>query len=121
MKLAGLTLNAMTLGGLFVGLGVAIDDAVLDAENIVGRLRECEPHHGSRVNAIGHALTDVRTPVVYATLLIVLALMPLLLAHGLFGALTAPLAFTAIIARKAMAPSASSERLWPAAAPPATS
>jgi len=98
MKLAGLTLNAMTLGGLFVGLGVAIDDAVLDAENIVARLRECEPHHGSRVNAIGHALTDVRTPVVYATLLIVLALMPLLLAHGLFGALTAPLAFTAIIA-----------------------
>jgi CzcA family heavy metal efflux pump len=98
MKLAGLTLNAMTLGGLFIGLGVAIDDAVLDAENIVGRLRECEPHHASRVEAIHHALMDVRTPVVYATLLIVLALMPLLLAHGLFGALTAPLAFSAIVA-----------------------
>ncbi len=98
MKLAGLTLNAMTLGGLFVGLGVAIDDAVLDAENIVGRLRECPPDHDSRAAAIQHALTDVRTPVIYATLLIVLALTPLLLAHGLFGALTAPLAFTAVTA-----------------------
>lgn len=98
MKLMGLTLNAMTLGGLFVGLGVAIDDAALDAENIVGRLRECEPHHGSRVEAIHHALMDVRTPVIYATVLIVIALLPLLLAQGLFGALTAPLAFTAITA-----------------------
>lgn len=98
MKLAGLTLNAMTLGGLFVGLGVVIDDAVLDTENIVGRLRECEPHHASRVGAIHHALMDVRTPVFYATLLIVIALTPLLLAHGLFGALIAPLAFTAAIA-----------------------
>jgi Cu/Ag efflux pump CusA len=97
MKLAGLTLNAMTLGGLFVGLGVAIDDAVLDAENIVGRLRESEPQHGSRVAAIQHALVDVRTPVVYATLLIVLALTPLALAHGVFGALTSPLAFSAIV------------------------
>ena len=98
MKLAGLTLNAMTLGGLFIGLGVAIDDAVLNAENIVARLRESEPHHGSRAAAIHHALMDVRTPVVYATLLIVLALTPLLLAHGLFGALTAPLAFSAAVA-----------------------
>jgi len=98
MKLAGLSLNAMTIGGLFVGLGVAIEDAVLDAENIIGRLREAEPGHDARVAAIHHAMMDVRTPVIYATLLIVLALTPLLLAHGLFGALTAPLAFSAAIA-----------------------
>ncbi|HEY4031642.1 MAG TPA: efflux RND transporter permease subunit [Caulobacteraceae bacterium] len=94
MKLAGLTLNAMTLGGLFVGLGVAIDDVVLDAENIVGRLREAEPEHHSRIHAVHHALMDVRAPVFYATMMVVLALVPMLLAGGAFGALAGPLAFS---------------------------
>jgi CzcA family heavy metal efflux pump len=98
MKLAGLTLNAMTLGGLFIGLGVAIDDVVIDAENIVGRLREAEPAHHSRVGAVAHALTDVRAPVIYATVLAILALLPMLLAKGTFGALVGPLAFSAAAA-----------------------
>jgi Cu/Ag efflux pump CusA len=98
MKLAGLTLNAMTFGGLFVGLGVVIDDVVLDAENIVGRLREAEPVHHSRVGAVAHALTDVRAPVFFATLMVILALLPMLLAKGDFGALVGPLAFSAAAA-----------------------
>jgi CzcA family heavy metal efflux pump len=98
MKLAGLTLNAMTFGGLFVGLGVAIDDVVIDAENIVGRLREAEPEHHSRVHAVAHALADVRGPVFYATLMVILALVPMLLAKGTFGALVGPLAFSAAAA-----------------------
>ena len=98
MKLAGLTLNAMTLGGLFVGLGVAIDDVVLDAENIVGRLREAEPQHHSRVHAVAHALADVRGPVFYATVMVILALLPMLLTGGTFGALAGPLAFSAAAA-----------------------
>ena len=98
IKLAGLTLNTMTFGGLFVGLGVAIDDVVIDAENIVGRLREAEPVHHSRAEAVHHALVDVRAPVVYATVLVILALVPMLLAKGTFGALAAPLAFSAAAA-----------------------
>ena len=98
MKLAGLTLNAMTLGGLFVGLGVAIDDVVIDAENIVGRLREAEPVHHSRAEAVHHALMDVRAPVFFATVLVILALVPMLLARGTFGALAGPLAFSAAAA-----------------------
>ena len=98
MKLAGLSLNAMTLGGLFVGLGVAIDDVVLDAENIVGRLREAEPAHHSRIHAVAHALTDVRAPVFYATVMVILALLPMLLTGGTFGALAGPLAFSAAAA-----------------------
>jgi Cu/Ag efflux pump CusA len=98
IKLAGLTLNAMTFGGLFVGLGVAIDDVVIDAENIVGRLREAEPVHHSRAEAVHHALMDVRAPVFYATVLAILALVPMLLAKGTFGALAGPLAFSAAAA-----------------------
>ena len=102
LKLFGLSLNAMTLGGLFVGLGVAIDDAVIDTESIVGCLREAEtgPDSGthSRAHAIHHALMDVRAPVVYATLLIDIALLPMLLAKGPFGALAAPLALSTIAA-----------------------
>lgn len=101
MKLAGLTLNAMTIGGLFVGLGVAIDDVVLDTENIVGRLREAEPEHHSRAHAVHHALMDVRAPVFYATVMVVLALLPMLLAGGTFGALAGPLAFSAAAASAA--------------------
>ncbi|MGZ3276731.1 MAG: efflux RND transporter permease subunit [Caulobacteraceae bacterium] len=98
MKFAGLTLNAMTLGGLFVGLGVAIDDVVLNTENIVGRLREAEPDHHSRAHAVHHALMDVRAPVFYATVMVILALLPMLLAGGTFGALAGPLAFSAAAA-----------------------
>jgi Cu/Ag efflux pump CusA len=98
IKLAGLTLNAMTFGGLFVGLGVAIDDVVIDAENIVGRLREAEPVHHSRAEAVHHALLDVRAPVFYATVLVILALIPMMLAQGTFGALVGPLAFSAAAA-----------------------
>jgi Cu/Ag efflux pump CusA len=98
IKMAGLTLNAMTFGGLFVGLGVAIDDVVIDAENIVGRLREAEPVHHSRAEAVHHALMDVRAPVFYATVLAILALVPMLLAKGTFGALAGPLAFSAAAA-----------------------
>ena len=103
LKLFGLTLNAMTLGGLFVGLGVAIDDAVINTESIVGCLREWEAGEagtetGSRTHAIHHALMDVRAPVIYATLLIDIALLPMLLAKGPFGALAAPLALSTIAA-----------------------
>jgi Cu/Ag efflux pump CusA len=98
IKLAGLSLNAMTFGGLFVGLGVVIDDVVIDAENIVGRLREAEPVHHSRAEAVHHALMDVRAPVFYATVLVILALVPMLLAKGTFGALAGPLAFSAAAA-----------------------
>ena len=51
MKALGFSLNAMTLGGLAVGLGVAIDDAVIDVENILARLRDAEARHASRLDA----------------------------------------------------------------------
>ena len=64
----GLSLNAMTLGGLALALGAVIDDAVIDVENILTRLRETPSQTTSRAQTILAAALEVRGPVVYATL-----------------------------------------------------
>jgi Cu/Ag efflux pump CusA len=98
VKLLGLSLNAMTLGGLFVALGIVIDDAVIDVEAIKTRLQLAQARGTSRAEAALAAVLEVRTPVIYATLLIDIALLPMLLLKGLFGAFLAPLALTIIVA-----------------------
>ncbi|WP_343684973.1 efflux RND transporter permease subunit [Asticcacaulis sp.] len=87
----GLTINTMTLGGLAVALGVVVDDAVIDVENIVRRLRDARTGEDRRHTILNAAL-EVRGPVIYATLVIVLVLMPVLLMRGLQGAFFVPLA-----------------------------
>lgn len=92
----GWTINTMTLGGLAVALGVVVDDAVIDVENIVRRLRargEIPAHE-----VVLHASLEVRAPVIYATLVVALVLVPVLMLHGLQGAFFAPLAAAFIIA-----------------------
>jgi len=88
----GWTLNAMTFGGLAVGLGVAIDDAVIDVENIVADLRAAEARGASRLETVLTASIEVRGPVIYATLAMIAVLLPILLLKGAQGALLAPLA-----------------------------
>ena len=88
----GWTINTMTLGGLAVALGVVVDDAIIDVENIVRRLRGAagapvDPH-----DVIHGASLEVRAPVVYATFVVVLVLAPMLLLSGLQGKFFAPLA-----------------------------
>ncbi len=92
----GWTINTMTLGGLAVALGVVVDDAVIDVENIVRRLRA---GGGTDAEAVVLAASlEVRAPVIYATLVVALVLTPVLLLHGLQGAFFAPLAAAFIIA-----------------------
>lgn len=98
LKLFGWTLNAMTLGGLAVGLGVVIDDAVIDVENVLARLRSAEARGDSRLEAVLAASLEVRGPVVYATLAVIVALLPILVLRGTQGALLAPLAVAVIAA-----------------------
>jgi CzcA family heavy metal efflux pump len=100
----GWTINTMTLGGLAVALGVVVDDAIIDVENIVRRLR------GARAGAMGarqgpdsreviHAASlEVRAPVVYATFVVVLVLAPMLFLSGLQGRFFAPLAAAFVFA-----------------------
>ena len=92
-----ISINTMTLGGLAVALGVVIDDAIIDIENILRRLALAPPS-----NAVGAVIADasieVRAPVVYATLIVALTLLPVLLLKGVEGAFFAPLAFAFLLA-----------------------
>ncbi|HTI67720.1 MAG TPA: efflux RND transporter permease subunit [Caulobacteraceae bacterium] len=93
----GWTINTMTLGGLAVALGVVVDDAVIDVENIVRRLRTRGADDVPREVVLAASL-EVRAPVIYATLLLALTLVPVLLLHGLQGSFFSPLAAAFIIA-----------------------
>ena len=76
----GITLNTMTLGGLAIAIGVVVDDAVIDVENIVRRLRENgrlpEPRPFARV--VLDATLEVRSAVVYATFAVILVVVPIM-------------------------------------------
>jgi CzcA family heavy metal efflux pump len=93
----GLSLNTMTLGGLVVALGVVVDDAVIDVENILRRRRSA----GREVN-IGELLLsaslEVRRPVFYATAAVAVAFLPILLMSGLQGAFFRPLSIAFLLA-----------------------
>jgi CzcA family heavy metal efflux pump len=97
MDRLGWAINTMTLGGLAVALGVVVDDAVIDVENIVRRLRGAE-NGAVPEETILHASVEVRAPVIYATLVVAFTLLPVLLLHGLQGAFFSPLAAAVIIA-----------------------
>ena len=88
----GWTINTMTLGGLAVALGVVVDDAIIDVENIVRRLRGTAGAQSDAREVIHAASLEVRAPVVYATFVVVLVLAPMLLLSGLQGKFFAPLA-----------------------------
>jgi CzcA family heavy metal efflux pump len=94
INVLGWTINTMTLGGLAVALGVVVDDAIIDVENIVRRLRGVgAASAGNEPRDVIHAASlEVRAPVVYATFVVVLVLAPMLLLSGLQGKFFAPLA-----------------------------
>lgn len=93
----GWTINTMTLGGLAVALGVVVDDAIIDVENIMRRLRG-GPTGISIREVVQTAAVEVRQPVVYATFVVVLVLTPMLLLSGLQGRFFGPLAAAFMIA-----------------------
>ena len=92
----GFTINTMTLGGLAVALGVVVDDAIVDIENIVRRLRESQG--GDRIAIIEAAAVEVRAPVVYATYVLAFTIAPILFLTGLQGSFFAPLALAFLFA-----------------------
>jgi CzcA family heavy metal efflux pump len=92
----GWTINTMTLGGLAVALGVVVDDAIIDVENITRRLRSAAAADPRDV--IHAASLEVRAPVVYATFVVVLVLAPMLFLSGLQGSFFAPLAASFVFA-----------------------
>ena len=81
----GVTINTMVLAGLVIALGDVVDDAIIDVENIVRRLRQHRAEGSDRVDArvILEASLEVRSAIVYATLIEVVAILPIFFAGGL--------------------------------------
>jgi len=90
----GATLNVMVLAGFVIAIGVVVDDAIIDVENIARRLRQArlEGSPESTASIVLHASLEVRSSIVYATLIIVVAIMPVFFLEGLTGAFFQPLA-----------------------------
>ena len=96
----GYTLNTMTLAGFAMSLGVLIDDAIIDIENILRRLHQNRVEKAGRpiLGVILEGCLEVRGPVVYATLVVVTVFLPELFSSNVQGHFIKPLAVTFILA-----------------------
>jgi Cu/Ag efflux pump CusA len=99
LKLSGATVNTMILAGLIVALGVVIDDAIVDVEKLMTRLRERKEGSAASMATLIHETTlETRSVMIYATLIVILAVTPIFFMGGLAGAFFAPLALAYVLA-----------------------
>jgi HME family heavy-metal exporter len=100
-KYFSLSINTMTLGGLAIAIGGLVDDAVVDVENILRRLKEDRAKDASQrqplLSLVAKASMEVRSAILYATVIIVLVFLPLFALPGLEGKLFVPLGIAFII------------------------
>jgi CzcA family heavy metal efflux pump len=94
---SGATINTMVLAGLVIALGEVVDDAIIDVENINRRLRLAEPGK-SHFRVVLDASLEVRSAVVYASLIVVLVFVPVFFLDGLAGSFFRPLAVAYVVA-----------------------
>ena len=97
---SGATVNTMVLAGLVIALGEVVDDAIIDVENIARRLR-LNRAAGSPLSAFRVVLAasiEVRSAVVYASLIVVMVFVPVFFLDGLAGAFFRPLALAYVVA-----------------------
>jgi CzcA family heavy metal efflux pump len=101
MKLLGITINTMTLGGMAIAIGALVDDAIIDVENVFRRLKE--NHHLApdrrrpALDVIFDASREIRASIVNATLIIIVVFLPLFFLGGVEGRLLQPLGFAYVV------------------------
>ena len=102
LHLLGANINTMTLGGMAIAIGALVDDAIIDVENVVRRLRENHaraPQARQPITSVIYAASvEVRASIVFATVIILLVFTPLFFLSGVEGRLLAPLGIAFVVA-----------------------
>jgi CzcA family heavy metal efflux pump len=102
LKWFGFTINTMSLGGMAIAIGDLVDDAIIDVENVFKRLKENAAKPGelqkNKIKVIYDASVEIRTSVINATFIIIVAFIPLFFLSGMEGRLLAPLGIAFIVA-----------------------
>lgn len=101
LRLMGLTLNTMSLGGMAIAIGALVDDAIIDVENVQRRLKQNarKPLENRKpvIPVIFDASVEIRSSIVQATFIIIAAFIPLFFLSGMEGRMLRPLGITFIV------------------------
>lgn len=102
LKMMGLTINTMSLGGMAIAIGSLVDDAIIDVENVFKRLRENfqrpKADRLPTLTVVYEASKEIRTSVVNATIITIVAFVPLFFLDGMEGRMLRPLGISFIVA-----------------------
>jgi CzcA family heavy metal efflux pump len=101
LKWLGFTINTMSLGGMAIAIGALVDDAIIDVENVFKRLKQnaIKPlaERRDKLKVIFDASVEIRTSIINATFIIIVAFIPLFFLSGMEGKLLAPLGIAFIV------------------------